>query len=63
MTSLQVTDDLFSSFPVNTLDSYTTIVRATNPDFQTHTNGSLKSTGDFALGLTPIISPYTPTLF
>jgi hypothetical protein len=62
-TSLQVTDDTFSSFPVNTLDSYTTIVRATNPDFQTHTNGSLKSTGDFALGLTPVISPYTPTLF
>ena len=62
-TSLQVTDDTFSSFPVNTLDSYTTIVRATNPDFQTHTNGSLKATGDFVLGLTPVISPYTPTLF
>jgi hypothetical protein len=62
-TSLQVTDDLFSSFPVNTLDSYTTIVRATNPDFQTHTNGSLKANGDFMLGLTPVITPYTPSLF
>ena len=62
-TSLQVTDDTFSSFPVNTLDSYTTIVRATNPDFQTHTNGSLKASGDFVLGLTPVISLYTPSLF
>lgn len=60
-TSLQITNDLFSSFPINSLDSYTTLVRAMNPDFQTHTNGSLKALGDFDLGLIPIITPYTPT--
>jgi len=59
LTKLMLTTDLFSSIPVSTLDAYTTIIRAMNPDYQSHTFGSLKSSGDFDQGLTPIVSDYS----
>ena len=57
-TTLSLTDDLECSIPVDTNDAYTVTMRAFNPDFQSRTHGSLKSAGDFDLGLVPITKDY-----
>ena len=58
-TRLMISNDLYSSIPVQSLDAYTVTMRAINPDFQSHTTGSLKSYGDFDQGLTPIVTDFS----
>jgi hypothetical protein len=59
-TSLSLTDDLLNSIPIDTMDPYSTTIRAVNPDYQTRTYASLKvSGGDFDLGLLLLTKDYT----
>jgi hypothetical protein len=54
-TLLTLTDDLWNSIPINTMDPYSITMRAINPDYQTKTLSSLKiSGGDFNSLMTPI---------
>ena len=57
-TTLTLTNDFVNSCSIDTQGSYSVLMRTTNPDFQTKTLGSLKSGGDFNLGLKPIIRDY-----
>ena len=57
-TLLTLTDDLYNSIPINSIDPYSQVMRAINPDYQTRTYASLKiSDGDFTADMKPITSP------
>jgi hypothetical protein len=57
-TTLTLTNDFVNSCPLDTKGSYSVLIRTIIPDFQNKTMGSLKSGGDFNLGLRPIIRDY-----
>ena len=57
-TTLMLTNDFINSCPIDTKGSYSVLMRTVIPDFQNRTMGSLKSGGDFNLGLTPIVRDY-----
>jgi hypothetical protein len=58
-TRLALIDDLVNSIPLDTQDPYTQIIRATNPDYQTRTYGSLKvGGGDFSIWSIVILKDY-----
>ena len=59
ITTLSLIDDLYNSIPINTVDPYSIVMRAINPDYQTRTYGSLKiSGGDFDANMKPITKDY-----
>ena len=55
---IKVVDDLFNSIPIDTMEPYTVIMRAVNPDYQTKTFASLKTGGDFITNQKPISKEY-----
>lgn len=57
-TLLKLVDDLVNSIPIDTMDPYTITMRAINPDYQTRTYASLKTSGDFVTLQKPISKDY-----
>ena len=57
-TVLTLTNDLKNSIPINSIDPYTMVMRALNPDYQTRTYASLKAGGIFFADQAPISKDY-----
>lgn len=58
LTILGLVDDLQNSIPLRPTDPYTITMRAISPDFQTKTLASLRTGGDFDVGLLVIAKDY-----